>query len=97
MTQQQPQPTQPDHTAAQGFYLQADFDRLIIKVKKNKDGQDYNVYEIGVIVRTEESTNLYAVKTKNPDRWRSVKSGTPVRIRVSPRAFKDFLYFTIVE
>lgn len=94
MTQQQPQ---LDHTAAQGFYLQADFDRLITKVKKNKDGQDYNVYEIGVIVRTEESTNLYAVKTKTPEKWRSVKSGTPVRIRVAPRAFKDFLYFTIVE
>ena len=81
----------------QGFYLQADFDRLITKVKKNKDGQEYNVYEVGVIVRTEESTNLYAVNTKNPDRWRATKQGTPIKIRVTPRAFKDFLYFTLAE
>lgn len=80
-----------------GFYVQADFDRLITKVKKNQEGQEYNAYEIGMILRTEESTLLYAVKTKNPERWRSVKPGTPVKIRVTPRAFKDFLYFTIAE
>lgn len=82
---------------AQGFYIQANFDRLITKTKKDKEGKDYLTYEIGVIVRTEESTTLYAIKTKNPDRWKNVKSQTPVKIRVTPRAFKDFLYFTIVE
>lgn len=81
----------------QGFYLEAVFDRLITKVKKNKDGQDYNVYEVGVIVRTEESTSLYVLKTKNPDKWRSTRSGTPINVRVIPRAFKDFLYFTLID
>ena len=87
----------PSFEPINGFYVQADFDRLITKVKKNQDGQEYNVYEIGLILRTEESTLLYAVKTKNPERWRGVKAGTPVKIRVTPRAFKDFLYFTIAE
>lgn len=95
-----PQIQTPNETKVlppQGFYLEAVFDRLITKVKKNKDGQDYNVYEVGVIVRSEDSTSLYSLKTKNPDKWRSTRSGTPINVRVIPRAFKDFLYFTIVE
>lgn len=81
----------------QGFYLEAVFDRLITKVKKNKEGQDYNVYEVGVIVRSEESTSLYALKTKNPDKWRNTRSGTSINVRVIPRAFKDYLLLTLID
>lgn len=81
----------------QGFYIEASFDRIIAKEKKDREGNTYKAYYVGVIVRTEEVTSLYQLKTKSPELYAKYKSGDTLKVQVTPRAFKDFLYFTIVE
>lgn len=89
--------TETRTTATQGFYIEASFDRLVRKERKDKEGKINVSYEVAVIVRTEESTSIYNLKTKNPEAYKGIKPDQPLRVRVLPRAFKDFLYFTIVE
>lgn len=81
----------------EGFYIEASFDRIIAKEKKDREGNTYKAYYVGVIVRTEDATSLYQLKTKSPELYAKYKSGDPLKVQVTPRAFKDFLYFTIVE
>lgn len=81
----------------QGFFIEASFDRIVRKEKKDREGKIVVNYEVAVIIRTEQYTNIYNIKTKNPQAFKNFKSGDPIRLRVMPRAYKDFLYFTIVE
>ena len=81
----------------QGFYIEASFDRILVKNKKDREGREYKAYYVGVIVRTESATSLYQLGTKSPENYAKYKSGDPLKVQVTPRAFKDFLYFTIVE
>ncbi len=98
MTHQTETPTQAQETTPiQGFFIEASFDRIVRKEKKDREGKIVVNYEVAVIVRTEQDTSIYNIKTKNPEAFKSFKSGQPLRVRVTPRSFKDFLYFTIVE
>lgn len=81
----------------QGFFIEATFDRILAKNKKDREGREYKAYYVGVIVRTESATTLYQLGTKSPESYAKYKSGDPLKVRVIPRAFKDFLYFTIIE
>lgn len=87
----------PTTNPVQGFYLEASFDRLVRKEKKDKEGKINVSYEVVVIVRTEEATNIYSLKTWNPEHYKGMKAGHPLRVCLIPRAFRDFLYFTIVD
>ncbi|MFD1245367.1 hypothetical protein [Paralysiella testudinis] len=89
--------TQVSNQSTQGFYIEASFDRIVRKEKKDREGKIVVNYEVAVIVRTEQDTNIYNIKTKNPEAFKGFKPGQPLRVRIMPRAFKDFLYFTIVE
>lgn len=82
----------------QGFYVEASFDRIVRKERKNKETGEVTVnYEVSVIVRTESDTNIYNLKTKKPEVYKGMKPGHPIKVRIMPRAFKDFLYFTVVD
>ena len=47
----------------QGFYVTATFDRPFAKERKNSDGTYIKVHYIGLLVRSDDGTQLCEVKT----------------------------------
>lgn len=78
----------------QGFYVTATFDRPFAKERKNSDGTYNKVHYIGLLVRSDDGTQLCEVKTKHPERYEQYKRDQIVTIRIFPRAFKDNVYYS---
>lgn len=78
----------------QGIYMTAAFDRMIVKERKNDDGSYSKTHYLGLIARTDTATNLYQVRTKQPEKYAGLKQNQLVTVRVFPRAFKDNVYYS---
>lgn len=78
----------------QGIYMTAAFDRMIVKERKNDDGSYSKTHYLGLIARTDTATNLYQVRTKQPEKYANLKQNQLVTVRVFPRAFKDNVYYS---
>ena len=81
----------------QGIYIDGTFDQLINKQRKDNQGQEYKAYFVGMVVRTEESTHIYQLRTKSPETYAKMEQGMPLRVRVWPRVYKDNIYYNISE
>ncbi|MBF0803900.1 MULTISPECIES: hypothetical protein [unclassified Neisseria] len=79
----------------QGIYMTAAFDhRMIVRERKNDDGSYSKTHYLGLIARTDTATNLYQVRTKQPEKYANIKQNQLVTVRVFPRAFKDNVYYS---
>lgn len=83
-----------NQTPKQGFFVTASFDRAFVKERKNADGTYNKVHYIGLLVRTEDGTQLCEVRTKKPEKYQAWKRDQIVTLEVHPRAFKDNVYYS---
>lgn len=83
-----------NQTPKQGFFVTALFDRAFVKERKNADGTYNKVHYIGLLVRTEDGTQLCEVRTKNPEKYQAWKRDQVVMMEIYPRAFKDNVYYS---
>ena len=78
----------------QGFYVTATFDRLFDKERKNQYGTFTKTHYVGLLVRSEDNTDLCSVRTKYPEKYSNLKRDEVVTLKVYPRAFKDTVYYS---
>ena len=83
-----------NQTQKQGFFVTAAFDRPFTKERKNSDGTYNKVHYIGLLVRSDDGTQLCEVKTKHPERYEQYKRDQIVTLCIFPRAFKDNVYYS---
>ena len=73
----------------QGFFVTASFDRAFVKERKNADGTYVKVHYLGLLVRSDDGTQLCEVRTKHPEKYQHLKRDQVVTLEIHPRAFKD--------
>ena len=83
-----------NQTQKQGFFVTATFDRPFTKERKNNDGTYRKDNYIGLLVRSDNGTQLCEVKTKHPERYEHYKRDQLVTLCIFPRAFKDNVYYS---
>ena len=78
----------------QGFFVTASFDRAFVKERKNADGTYNKVHYIGLLVRSDDGTQLCELRTKHPEKYQHLKRDQVVTFQIHPRAFKDNVYYS---
>lgn len=78
----------------QGFFVTASFDRAFVKERKNADGTYVKVHYIGLLVRSDDGTQLCEVRTKHPEKYQHFKRDQVVTLEIHMRAFKDNVYYS---
>lgn len=78
----------------QGFFVSAQFDRMITKERKQDDGSYTKTHYVGLLIRSEDGTRLCQVRTKNPEKYNNLKPDDFVTMEIHPRAFKDNIYYS---
>lgn len=78
----------------QGFSITGVFDRIVVKEKLNKDDGSYTKkFLVSLIVRTDEDTKIFHLRTKSPDLYANLKVGSLYTFQVFPSVFNNNLYF----
>ncbi|ARB04470.1 hypothetical protein [Neisseria lactamica] len=78
----------------QGFFVTASFDRAFVKERKNADGTYVKVHYLGLLVRSDDGTQLCEVRTKHPEKYQHLKRDQVVTMEIHSRAFKDNVYYS---
>ena len=78
----------------QGIFITAEFDRIVSRERRDKDNKIIVTKYIGLIGRTAESTELYLVRTDNPDKYQNIKRNELLTLKVNIRSFRDVIYFS---
>ena len=80
----------------QGVFITAEFDRIVSRERRDKDNKIIVTKYVGLIARSDESTELYLVRTGRPEKYANVKRNEMLTLKVNVRSFRDVIYYSEV-
>ena len=88
--------TMNEQVKPQGVFITAEFDRIVSRERRDKDNKIIVTKYVGLIARSDESTELYLVRTGRPEKYANVKRNEMLTLKVNVRSFRDVIYYSEV-